>query len=225
MKSSRSLLGCDAMSAGKHCRRFGAAWYFHLQGTAVQKERDFSSTAQLTLYFAPMKHISFSTYFWRKTWRLSTELSKGSDCTTVLLFTFFVSVVQQPQWGPDCLIVEVSMSHTHTHTHTVGRSPPDEWSARRRGRYLHNKHKKRISMPSAGFEPAVPAVRRLQTCALDRTATGVGRLHISVILFSTFNWINQPDAANSQVYYLSFKYSSTCFGHPHAHHQELQQLQ
>jgi hypothetical protein len=29
----------------------------------------------------------------------------------------------------------------------------------------------------------------------------------------------------SQVYYLSFKYSSACFGHPHAHHQELQQLQ
>jgi len=24
---------------------------------------------------------------------------------------------------------------------------------------------------------------------------------------------------------LSFKYSSTCFGHPHVHHQELQQLQ
>jgi len=40
-----------------------------------------------------------------------------------------------------------------------------------------------------------------------------------------FNWINQSDTATSQVYYLSFKYSSTCFGHPHAHHQELQQLQ
>jgi len=38
----------------------------------------------------------------------------------------------------------------------------------------------------------------------------------------TFNWINQPDAATSQVYCLSIKYSSTCFGHPHAHHQELQ---
>jgi hypothetical protein len=37
----------------------------------------------------------------------------------------------------------------------------------------------------------------------------------------TFNRINQQDAATSQVYYLSFKYSSTCFGHPHAHHQEL----
>jgi hypothetical protein len=41
----------------------------------------------------------------------------------------------------------------------------------------------------------------------------------------SFNRINQPDAANSQVYYSSFKYSSTRFGHPHAHHQKLQQLQ
>ena len=40
-------------------------------------------------------------------------------------------------------------------------------------------------------------------------------------LINVFNWINQPDAAVSQVYYLSFEYSSTCFGHPHAHHQEL----
>jgi hypothetical protein len=30
----------------------------------------------------------------------------------------------------------------------------------------------------------------------------------------TLNCINQQDAANSQVYYLSFRYSSTCFGHP-----------
>jgi len=39
------------------------------------------------------------------------------------------------------------------------------------------------------------------------------------------NLINQPDAATSQVYNLSFKYSSTCFGHPHAYHQELQKMQ
>ena len=36
-----------------------------------------------------------------------------------------------------------------------------------------------------------------------------------------FKQINQPDASISQIYCLSFKYSSTCFGHPHAHHQEL----
>jgi hypothetical protein len=32
---------------------------------------------------------------------------------------------------------------------------------------------------------------------------------------------NQSNAAISQVYYLTFMYSSSCFGHPHAHHQEL----
>ena len=37
----------------------------------------------------------------------------------------------------------------------------------------------------------------------------------------TFKWINQPDAAiNHRIYCLSFRYRSTCFGHPHAHHQE-----
>jgi hypothetical protein len=32
--------------------------------------------------------------------------------------------------------------------------------------------------------------------------------------------INQLDATISKVYYLSFMYSSTCFGRPHAHHQQ-----
>jgi hypothetical protein len=38
-----------------------------------------------------------------------------------------------------------------------------------------------------------------------------------------FKRINQPEAAISQVYYLSFKYSSKCFGQLYAHHQELKQ--
>jgi hypothetical protein len=50
-------------------------------------------------------------------------------------------------------------------------------------------------------------------------------LFLSEYHLPLFKRINQPDAANSQVYSLSFKYSSTCFEHPHAHHQELQQLQ
>jgi len=32
---------------------------------------------------------------------------------------------------------------------------------------------------------------------------------------------HQLDATISLVYHLTFIYSSTCFGHPHAHHQEL----
>jgi len=50
---------------------------------------------------------------------------------------------------------------------------------------------------------------------------GTYQLSRNVSNYSKFKWINQPDAAISQVYYLWFKYSSTCFGHPHTHHQEL----
>jgi hypothetical protein len=36
------------------------------------------------------------------------------------------------------------------------------------------KHEGKTSMPSAGFEPATPATKRLQTYVLDRAATGIG---------------------------------------------------
>jgi hypothetical protein len=39
----------------------------------------------------------------------------------------------------------------------------------------HNKHTRRTSIPSAGFEPAIPLIKRLQTYALDVKATGIGR--------------------------------------------------
>ena len=44
----------------------------------------------------------------------------------------------------------------------------------------HNKHKRLTSMYTAGFEPAVPAIERPQTYALDRTAIAVGFLVFSV---------------------------------------------
>jgi hypothetical protein len=43
-------------------------------------------------------------------------------------------VAQQPKSDPACLIVKVS----RTHTHTPSRTALNEWSARPRGRYLHN---------------------------------------------------------------------------------------
>jgi hypothetical protein len=36
------------------------------------------------------------------------------------------------------------------------------------------KHKGQTRMPSAGFEPAIPATKRRQTYALDRAANGIG---------------------------------------------------
>jgi len=70
-------------------------------------------------------------------------------------------------------------SDTHTYTHTLGRTPLDERSARRRDLYLttNNSHKRQIYMPSPGFEPAIPASDRPQTHALDRAATGTSCLN------------------------------------------------
>ena len=65
----------------------------------------------------------------------------------------------------------------HTGRITVGRTPLDEWSACRRDLYLttHNTHNRQTSMSPTEFEPAIPADERLQTHALDGTATGIGR--------------------------------------------------
>ena len=70
------------------------------------------------------------------------------------------------------------LDHTPLDTHTPGKTPLNKCSARRRGRYLHNKHERRTSLPSEAFEPANPAIKRLQTYALDRATTGIGCLII-----------------------------------------------
>jgi hypothetical protein len=64
----------------------------------------------------------------------------------------------------------IALRHT-----TLGRTPPDEWSARPRDLYLtqHDIHKSKTSMPPAGFEPAITGYVRPQTHNLDRAATGI----------------------------------------------------
>ena len=50
------------------------------------------------------------------------------------------------------------LDHTQQHN-TVGRTPLDERSARRRDLYLttHDTHNRQISMPPVGFEPMISA--------------------------------------------------------------------
>jgi len=64
------------------------------------------------------------------------------------------------------------LDHTLRQT-TAGRTPTDEWLARRRDLYLkkHNPHKLHTSLPLSGFEITIPASERPQTHTLDRTAT------------------------------------------------------
>jgi len=71
------------------------------------------------------------------------------------------------------------LDHTQRRT-TIGRTPLDEWSARRRDFYLttHNNHNRETSMSPVGFEPKISACERPQTYASDRAATGTGKSRI-----------------------------------------------
>ena len=76
------------------------------------------------------------------------------------------SVARQSNRDPGRLILKVSRSHPPSRTLL------NEWSVRRRGRYLHNtfKHKRPTTMPSAGFEPAIRTFKRLQTARPPESA-------------------------------------------------------
>jgi hypothetical protein len=71
----------------------------------------------------------------------------------------------------------VEVMRSHSDTHTLGTTPLDERSARRKVFYLktHNIHKRQTSMPPAGIEPAIPERKRPQTDALDRAFTGINQ--------------------------------------------------
>jgi hypothetical protein len=72
---------------------------------------------------------------------------------------------------PHCRGFTITPRHT-----TLGRTPPDEGSARRRDLYLTicNTHKRQTSVPPVGFEPAIQTTVRPQTHALGRAVTGIG---------------------------------------------------
>jgi hypothetical protein len=61
----------------------------------------------------------------------------------------------------------------------------------------HNKHERQTA--SAGFEPAIPAIERPQTYALDRSATGID---IRIYQFLLITGHTQKNGAVSKVYIL-----------------------
>ena len=83
--------------------------------------------------------------------------------------------------------VEVFVAPDLTHTHTLGRTPLDERSARRRDLYLttHNTHNRQISMAWRGWNPqSQQASGRIPT--LYRAATGIHKCPISIKLTGCF---------------------------------------
>jgi len=104
------------------------------------------------------------------TYYFSTATMVARTCLSFMLYLHSFSL---GVWGRG-VVAQIELgrlvlrSLSRTHAHTPGRTPQRKWSARRRGRYIHNthnKHKRRSSMTSAGFELAMPSTKRLHTHA------------------------------------------------------------
>jgi len=97
------------------------------------------------------------TWKWHQKILFKTKNNLDIWCTLVTSFSIWGN---SPTRAHDASLLRFL---DHTHTHKPGRTPLEEWSAHHRSCYLHNTHKRPKSMPSAGFEPTIPAIKRLQT--------------------------------------------------------------
>jgi hypothetical protein len=123
----------------------------------------------LTRYDSPTIYRCFALpqllYRWRHQsgifWIISRVLWCRSWSLSILVF------MQQPYLARISSLLRV---HDHTRHTTFDRTPPDEWSARKRDLCFttHNTDKRQIYMTPPGLEPAIPETQRSQTHALDR---------------------------------------------------------
>jgi hypothetical protein len=86
-------------------------------------------------------------------------------CVRAYIHTYIYIYIPPPcRYGPTRAIASSFLKfldHTQRRT-TIGRTPLDEWSARRRHLYLTT-HNTRITTPLVAFEPTIPASKRPQT--------------------------------------------------------------
>ena len=122
-------------------------------------------------------HLLHMSGVWTSWWRSSVDklinwIIRVPCIFVVCLFVCFWR--ESRQWTRASSFTRF-LDHPQRRT-TVGMTPLDEWSARRRDLYLttHNTHNRQTSMPLVGFEPTISAGERPQTYALDRAATGIG---------------------------------------------------
>ena len=93
-----------------------------------------------------------------------TVLSRGK---LVFVFVFCSAAAELWPRPPHCWSFQITHRHTHTRTHPVALLWTSNQPLAQAATYTtHNKHMRRISMLSLGFELAIPAIERPQTCAL-----------------------------------------------------------
>jgi hypothetical protein len=110
-----------------------------------------------------------------------------SSILSIFKFEYLQFWVSSPWRNSQGLLIFSDLTITLRHN-TIGGTPLDERSARRRDLYLtnHNTQYRETSMPRTGFQPTIPGSKRPQTHALDRHWDW----HISHISYITISlWI------------------------------------
>jgi hypothetical protein len=105
---------------------------------------------------------------------LMTSDSKGFLSSQIYYSSHFLySVLLQPNsWLSSSFLRFLEHTHLDTHTNPVGLL----WRSDQHT--VHNKHNRRKTIPSPGFETAIPANKRFQIYALDGRATGISCVNI-----------------------------------------------
>jgi len=75
---------------------------------------------------------------------------------------FFPPLSQQHLVGQNLLSIEASLPHSDTQHSVELLRTSDQLVAEAATYTIHNKHKRLTSMPSSGFELAIPAIKRPQ---------------------------------------------------------------
>jgi hypothetical protein len=108
-------------------------------------------------------------------------ITKNSN-TIKNLFSFYLAKQPPPPWAMASSVTRF-LDHTQRRT-AVGRTPLEEWLARRRDLYL-TKHTTittdRHPCPPVGFESTISVGEQPQTYALDRAATGTGKNLVTIL--------------------------------------------
>jgi len=89
-------------------------------------------------------------------------------------FFFFFFCATAPTWAQVASLLRF-LDHTQLDTRTPGRTilwMTDQLVAEAATYIAHSKHKRRTTMPIAGLDPVIPAIKRLEAYDLDRTITG-----------------------------------------------------
>jgi hypothetical protein len=126
------------------------------------------------IYMAWLKKKQRSTWFVITVILVKTRTRPGRiwrifyDSRSSLLWCYSPCLAKAPSFSR-------LLDHIQTHEHPAGLIWTDcQLSAETTTYVTHNNRNRRTSILSAEFEPAIPAIERLQTYALDRTPTDIG---------------------------------------------------